>query len=118
MLFRSAFLLLSLLLFVLFIQCESLNSISSTNSKGGKYPFLPDDEASQWLSTRNLPRRWHHNHQQHQSSNEIDQTLKQLQALNDNGVRQYDSQSFEGVSMEVIFEMVHKHHHHHHHHSG
>lgn len=104
MLFRSAFLLLSLLLFVLFIQCESLNSISSTNSKG-KYPFLPDDEASQWLSTRNLPHRWQHNHQ---SSNEIDQTLKQLQALNDNGVRQYDSQSFEGVSMEVIFEMVYK----------
>lgn len=108
MLFRSALLLLLslLLLFVLFIQCESLNSISSTHSKG-KYPFLSDDEASQWLSTRNLPRRWHHQHH-HQSSNEIDQTLKQLQTLNDNGVRQFDSQTFEGVSMEVIFEMVYK----------
>ncbi len=66
-----------------------------------------EEEASQWLSTRNIPRRWHHQ-RVNQPSNEIDQTLKQLQALNDNGIRQFDTQSFEGVSMEVIFEMVYK----------
>lgn len=106
MLFRSIVLLS--LFCVLFLPCQSLNSIDSQHFKS-KSPFLLDEEATQWLSTRNLPRRWHHHHHhQPSSSNEIDHTLKQLQALNDNGIRQYDSQSFEGVSMEVIFEMVYK----------
>lgn len=68
---------------------------------------MMDEEASQWLSTRNIPHRWHHQRIK-QPSNEIDQTLKQLQSLNDYGVRQFDTQSFEGVAMEVIFEMVYK----------
>ena len=105
MLFRSIVLLS--LLCVLFLPCQSLNSIAFEHSKV-KDPFLLDEEATQWLSTRNLPRRWHQRHHQQSTANEIDQTFKQLQALNDNGVRQYDSQSFEGVSMEVIFEMVYK----------
>jgi hypothetical protein len=108
MLFRSRFLLTVLLglIFVISVQSEQVNSISSHHSKS-RFPSMMDEEASQWLSTRNLPHRWHHQRNK-QPSNEIDRTLKQLQALNDNGVRQFDTQSFEGVSMEVIFEMVYK----------
>jgi len=108
MLFRSIFIIAVLigLVFIVFVQSEQANPISSHRSKGN-LPSIMDEEASQWLSTRNVPGRWRHPHG-NQQSNEIDQTLKQLQLLNDNGIRQYDTQSFEGVSMEVIFEMVYK----------
>jgi len=108
MLFRSIFLITVLigLVFVIFVQSEQANTISSHHSKA-KFPLITDEEASQWLSTRNVPQRWRHQNI-NRPSNEIDQTLKQLQSLNDNGVRQFDTQSFEGVSMEVIFEMVYK----------
>ena len=105
MLLRSSFLLI-VLMCVIFVQSARATSISSDQSKGN-FPSMMDEEASQWLSTRHIPRRWQHQHQ-NQPSNEVDRTLKQLQSLNDNGVRQFDSQSFEGVSMEVIFEMVYK----------
>jgi len=62
------------------------------------------NEASQWLSTRHIPRRWRHHH--NQPSNEIDQSLKQLQSLSDNGIRQFHTQQFEGVPMEVYFEVA------------
>jgi hypothetical protein len=108
MLFRSIFIITVLigLVFVVFVQSEQANSIPSHRSKA-KFPSITDEEASQWLSTRSAPHRWRHHHI-NQPSNEIDQTLKQLQSLNDNGIRQFDTQSFEGVSMEVIFEMVYK----------
>lgn len=108
MLFRSISILTVLigLIFVVFVQSEQANPTSSHRSKG-KFPSVTEEEATQWLSTRNVPHRWRHQHA-NQPSNEIDQTLKQLQSLNDNGVRQFDTQSFEGVSMEVIFEMVYK----------
>ena len=108
MLFRSIFILIVhlALLFVVFVQSEQTNTISSQHLKD-KFPSLLDEEATQWLSTRNIPRRWRHQHN-NQPSSEIDQTLKQLQTLNDNGNRQFSTQSFEGVSMEVIFEMVSK----------
>ncbi len=112
MLPRSRF-LLTVLFGLIFVQMEHVNSMSTQQSKSS-FPSIMDEEASQWLSTRNLPHRWH-NQRMKQPSNEIDQTLKQLQALNDNGVRQFDSQSFEGVSMEVIFEMVYKQHNNGHH---
>jgi hypothetical protein len=108
MLFRSIFIITVLigLVFIVFVQSEQTNPISSHRPKS-KFPSIPNEEAVQWLSTRNIPHRWRHQHV-NQPSNEIDQTLKQLQSLNDNGVRQYDIQSFEGVAMEVIFEMVYK----------
>jgi hypothetical protein len=108
MLFLSRFIITLLigLVLVVFVQSEQANPIFSHHSKA-KLPSIMEEEASQWLSTRNIPRRWHHQ-RVNQPSNEIDQTLKQLQALNDNGIRQFDTQSFEGVSMEVIFEMVYK----------
>jgi len=110
MLLRSIFIITVLisLIFIIFVQSEQANPISSRHSKA-KFPAIIEEEASQWLSTRNIPRRWHQQ-RINQPSNEIDQTLKQLQSLNDNGVRQFDTQSFEGVSMEVIFEMVYKQH--------
>ena len=108
MLVRSMSLLALLLGFisVVFVQSERAHQVLAHSSKA-KFPSILDEEASQWLSTRNVPRRWHHQHPS-QVSSEIDQTLKQLQAVNDNGIRQFDTQSFEGVSMEVIFEMVYK----------
>jgi len=108
MLFRSICIIpvLIALIFVVFVRSEPANSVSSHQSKA-KFPSMTDEEASQWLSTRNIPRRWRHQHI-NQPSTELDQTFKQLQSLNDNGVRQFDTQSFEGVSMEVIFEMVYK----------
>ena len=93
------------LLFVIFVQSESTRQVSRELKT--KLPSMGDEEASQWLSTQNIPSRWRHHHT-HRPSNEIGHTLKQLQAVNDNGVRQFDMQSFEGVSMEVIFEMVYK----------
>ena len=108
MLFRSIFIitiLVNLICFV-FVRSEQTNSVSIHHSKT-KLPSMNDEEASQWLSIRNVPRRWRHQHI-HLPSKENDQTLKMLQALNDNGVRHFDTQSFEGVAMEVIFEMVHK----------
>lgn len=108
MLFRSIFIITVLigLIFVVLIQSEQANPILSRPLKV-KLPSIIDQEASQWLSTRNIPRRWRHQRIHHPST-EVDQTLKQLQSLNDNGIRQFDTQSFEGVSMEVIFEMVYK----------
>lgn len=94
------------LIFAVFVQSERVHQVVAHSSKA-KFPSMLDDEATQWLSTRNVPRRWRHQHS-NQVSNEIDQTLKQLQSVNDNGIRQFDTQSFEGVSMEVIFEMVYK----------
>lgn len=92
--------------YITFVQSEQPNPVSSHRSKA-KFPLISDEEATQWLSTRNVPYRWRHHHI-NQPSNEMDQTMKQLQSFNDNGVRQFDTQSFEGVSMEVIFEMVYK----------
>ena len=108
MLLRSIFFVTILLglLFLVFAQAQPSNSVPSRQPKA-KFPSMIDEEASQWLSTRSVPRRWRHPHINH-PSNEVDQSLKQLQALNDNGIRQFDTQSFEGVSMEVIFEMVYK----------
>jgi len=108
MLLRSIFIITVLigLVFVIFVHSEQPNSIPSHHSKA-KFPSITDEEASQWLSTRSAPHRWRHHHIS-QPSSEIDQTLKQLQLLSDNGIRQFDTQSFEGVSMEVIFEMVYK----------
>jgi hypothetical protein len=103
MLFRSIFIITIIigLIFVFFVQSEQASPVSSHQTKS-KFPSINDEEASQWLSTRNVPRRWR------QPSHEIDQTLKRLQSISDNGVRQFDTQSFEGVQMEVIFEMVYK----------
>jgi len=108
MLFRSIFIITVLigLVFFIFVQSEQTNPISSYHSKA-KFPSMTDEEATQWLSTRNVPPRWRHQYI-NQPSSDIDQTFKQLQSLNDNGIRQFDTQSFEGVSMEVIFEMVYK----------
>ena len=108
MLFRSKFILTIIigLIFVVLVQSEQANSVSSHQSKA-KFPSIIDEEASQWLSTHNIPRRWRHQHI-NQPSNEIDQTLRRLQSINDNGNRKFETQSFEGVSMEVIFEMVYK----------
>lgn len=108
MLFRSIvpINILIALVFVIFVQSEQTNSVSSHRSKA-KIPSIMDDEASQWLSTRHAPRRFHQQHL-NQPSSDFEQSLKQLQSLNDNGNRQFDTQSFEGVSMEVIFEMVYK----------
>jgi hypothetical protein len=108
MLFRSEFIIAVLigLVFIIFVQSEQTIPVSSRHSKA-KIPSIMDEEASQWLSTRTVPRRWHHQ-RLNQGSNDIDQSLKQLQSLNGNGIRQFDTQSFEGVSMEVIFEMVYK----------
>lgn len=108
MLFRSIFIVAILinLVCMVFVQSEQGNPVSLNNLKG-KFPLINDEDASQWLSTRNIPRRWR-NQNLNSQSNEVNQLLKKLQALDDNGVRQYDTQSFEGVSMEVIFEMVSK----------
>ncbi|CAF0808575.1 unnamed protein product [Rotaria sordida] len=108
MLFRSIFIIAVLinLVYAIFVQSEQANPISLHHLQA-KFPLINDEEASQWLSTRNIPRRWR-NQNMNQPSNEINQSLKKLEALNNNGVRQFDTQSFEGVSMEVIFEMVSK----------
>ncbi|UJR25984.1 hypothetical protein I4U23_007332 [Adineta vaga] len=108
MLFRSVFIITVLfgILALVFVQSEQANLGTSRLAKP-KFPAIIDEEASQWLSTRSIPRRWRYQHTNH-PSNDADQSLKQLHSLNDNGVRQYDTQSFEGVSMEVIFEMVYK----------
>ncbi|CAF0798669.1 unnamed protein product [Rotaria sp. Silwood1] len=108
MLFRSIFIIAILinLFYVVFVQSEQGNPIS-LNHLQAKFPLINDEEASQWLSTRNIPRRWRHQNV-NQPSNEINQTLKKLEALNNNGIRQFDTLGFEGVSMEVIFEMVSK----------
>lgn len=108
MLLRSLFTLSALLalLFLVFARAERSNVAPSRHPKS-KFPALIDEEASQWLSTRNVPSRWRRPHTNH-ASNELDKSFKQLQSLNDNGIRQFDTQSFEGVSMEVIFEMVYK----------
>ncbi|CAF0933151.1 unnamed protein product [Adineta steineri] len=109
MLFRSIFIITVLigLIFFVFVQSEQSSSVSSDRLKS-KLPSIVGPEASQWLSTRNIPsRRWRRPHVS-QPSAEVDQAYKQLQSLNDNGIRQFDTQSFEGVSMEVIFEMVYK----------
>ncbi|CAF2310581.1 unnamed protein product [Rotaria sp. Silwood2] len=108
MLFRSIFIIAVLLnlVCVVFVQSEQANPISLHHLQA-KFPLINDEEASQWLSTRNIPRRWRHQNI-NQQSNEINQSLKKLEALNNNGIRQFDTQAFEGVSMEVIFEMVSK----------
>ncbi|CAF3476416.1 unnamed protein product [Rotaria socialis] len=108
MLFRSIFIIAVLisLVCVVFVQSEQGNGVSIHQLKA-KFPLISDEDASQWLSTRNIPRRWR-NQNINQQSDEINQTLKKLQALNDNGIRQFDTSSFEGVAMEVIFEMVSK----------
>ncbi|CAF1615235.1 unnamed protein product [Adineta ricciae] len=91
---------------LLVVPSEQANPVASRQPKP-KFPALIDEEASQWLSTRSLPRRWRYQNVNHPSA-DLDQSFKQLHSLYDNGVRQYDTQSFEGVSMEVIFEMVYK----------
>ena len=104
------------MIFIVIVQSERASRLAELSSTE-KFPSLMDEDALQWLSTRNVPRRWQHPHGNQQTS-EIDQTLQQLKQLNDNGVRQFDSQTFEGVSMEVIFEMVYKQQHHPHGSSG
>ena len=104
----SLIIVLFAMILIVIVQSERTQQVASVASASkAKFPSLMDEEASQWLSTRNVPRRWRHPHGNQQTS-EADQTLQQLKQLNDNGVRQFDSQSFEGVSMEVIFEMVYK----------
>lgn len=102
----SSIIVLLAMIFIVIVQSERTQQVTGSSSKA-KFPSLIDEEASQWLSTRNTARRWRHPHGNQQTS-ETDQTLQQLKQLNDNGVRQFDSQTFEGVSMEVIFEMVYK----------
>ena len=87
MLFQSQYYLTVVLglLVVILVQCEHANSLSTHHSKN-KIPTLLDEEATQWLSPRNARRRWHH--RPTQQSNEVDQTLKQLQSLNDNRIVQ------------------------------
>jgi hypothetical protein len=108
MLFRSISLLTILFgfIYLVVVQSERTHQVASHVIKG-KLPSMIDHDASQWLSTRSLPRRWRHQYS-NKPSTDIDHTLKQLQAVNDNGIRQFDTQSFEGVAMEVIFEMVYK----------
>lgn len=70
-------------------------------------PFVLDGEdASQWLSTRDIPRRWFQFYLDDQASNEVERDYKRLQLLNDNGVQQMSSQAFEGFPMEVLHEIA------------
>lgn len=68
-----------------FIDCSKQNQ-----------PFILNQQAKQWL---NHPHHWQY------STNEIDNSLKQLELINENGVRQYDSQSIDSVSLEVFYEL-------------
>jgi len=67
-----------------------------------KIPLIMNKQASQWL---NIPHRWSQQYSLIQPSNEINQSLKQLELINENGIQQFDSQSIDSVSMEVFYEL-------------
>ncbi|UJR22937.1 hypothetical protein I4U23_025964 [Adineta vaga] len=89
-------------IFLVFLQLAYVQSYQS----GTKLPSILDMEASQWLTTRNIPRRWRQQYfTNEQQPDEVNQLFDQLQTINDNGIRQFDSQSFDGMPMEVLYEL-------------
>lgn len=97
---RSIF-VITITVFLVFVQMKHVHSYRSK----AKIPSISDTEASQWLSTRYAPRRWSQQYLINQPLDEINQSLNQLQLINDNGIRQYDTQSFDGIPMEVLYEL-------------
>jgi hypothetical protein len=93
--------LISVITVIIFVHCEFVDSYRSKTD----IPSIMDTEASQWLSTRNMPRRWRQQSLTNQPSDEVDRFLKQLQLINDNGIRRSDSQAIDGVTMEVLYEL-------------
>jgi len=85
-----------------FIQNEYIDCSYQSKTK---IPSIMNTEASQWL---NIPRRWSQQYIINQSSNEINRSLQQLELLNENGIRQFDRQSIDGVPMEIFYELSRK----------
>ncbi|CAF1430586.1 unnamed protein product [Didymodactylos carnosus] len=91
-----------LTLFICIVILNFVNCESNLQSK-----TLAEDEASQWLQRNGRqPSRFHSHRHNSNYQSEVDRTLKRLQMLNDNGVGTFDQLAFEGVPMEVLFEMV------------
>jgi hypothetical protein len=68
-------------------------------------PSVANEEATQWLSTRDIPRRWRQQYSNNQLSDEFARTLYRLELHNENGVRQFDMKSIDGIEMETLHEL-------------
>ncbi|CAF3541808.1 unnamed protein product [Adineta steineri] len=93
-----------IIIFIVLLQLVYANSYQSKTN----FPSVVHSEASQWLSTHDPPRRWRQQYTYDQASDEVNQALNRLQSINDNGIHQYNSQSFDGVPMEVLYELSRK----------
>ena len=96
---RSIFFIITIV-FVGFLLCEYVGSYRSKTN----LPSIMDTEASQWLSSGHIPRRWRQQTLINKPSHEFIRTLEQLQRINENGNYQYDIQSYSGVEFEVLNE--------------
>jgi hypothetical protein len=96
---RSTFFIITIV-FIGFLQCEYVSSYRSKTN----IPSIMDTEASQWLSSGRIPRRWRQQKLINKPSDEFIRTLEQLQRINENGIYQYDVQSYTGVEFEVLNE--------------
>ncbi|CAF1288140.1 unnamed protein product [Adineta ricciae] len=89
---------------IVFLQLEYVQCYQSR----AKLPSMSDTDASQWLAIRSLPRRFRQQYLANQQPDDLSQAFGQLQAMNDNGIRQFDSQSIDGIPMEVLYELSQK----------
>jgi len=91
--------LIFIVIVIVYVQNEYIDCSYQSKTK---IPLIMNKEASQWLY---IPHRWSQQYSINQPSNEINQSLKKLERINENGIQQFDSQSIDSVSMEVLYEL-------------
>jgi hypothetical protein len=91
--------LIVIVIVIVYVQNEYIDCSYQSKTK---IPSIMNKEASQWL---NIPYRWSQQYSINQPSNEINQSLKKLERINENGIQQFDSQSIDSVSLEVLYEL-------------
>ena len=96
----------SLIVMIVIVNIHLLLVHSDAQRLARTAPFiLNEEDASQWLSTRDVPRRWFQFYANDQPSDEIERDYRRLQLLNDNDQQPTFSQAFDGFPLEVLHEI-------------